>query len=233
MQILILCGGLGTRLRPLTNDIPKPMVPIDGKPFLEYLIEYYKGQGANDFILAVGYLREQIIDYFGDGSAWGVTIKYTIEENPLGTGGAIKLAEDLVADNFVVVNGDTFLELDLKGLMDFHKEKQALCTMSLKLIKRNQNSGFVEMNEDSEITTFASIETQEEAGLINAGVCVMSKGILDLMPEGEFSLEYEIFEKLKKDFYGWEVQDGYFIDIGTFDTYNQFVEEFHKINLCQ
>lgn len=233
MQMLILCGGLGTRLRPLTDNTPKPMVLIDEKPFLQYLIEYYKKQGVDNFVLAVGYLREQIIAYFGDGDVLGVKISYSVEESPLGTGGAIKEALDLLEDDFFVVNGDTFMEVDLNDLRSFHKQKKALCTIGLKFIKRNQNSGFVQVGGDNEIVNFLSGENQKNEGFINAGIYVMNKDFSEFIPEGKVSLEDDVFAKIPSGIYGQQIKNGYFIDIGTFDTYNRFVEEFHKIDLWQ
>lgn len=120
MKVLILAGGRGTRLGELTKDTPKPMIEINGKPFLEYQINYLKQHKLTDIVLCVGYLHEQIIDYFGDGSKFGVKIQYSIEETPLGTGGAIKNAETLLEqDNeFVVINGDTFLELNYSQFLE-------------------------------------------------------------------------------------------------------------------
>jgi len=117
MQVLILCGGKGTRLRPLTKTIPKPMLEFGGKPFLEYLIEYYKKNDIKDFILAVGYLKEQIVEYFGNGKKFGVNIKYSFEEKPLGTGGAVYNAKKYLKGNFIVVNGDTFTDFEPKDLL--------------------------------------------------------------------------------------------------------------------
>ncbi len=230
MQLLILCGGLGTRLKPITEKIPKPMVEINGKPFLEYLINYYRKQNINEFILSVGYLKEQIIAYFGNGEKWGVNIKYCEENEPLGTGGAIYKAHNLLKENFIVVNGDTFMEINLEDIIKFHEEKYALCTVALKRVKRKQNSGYIEINDQNEIISFKSIESSIEQGYINAGLYIINKKLLKKMPNEKFSIENDFFNKIQKQIYGYEVKEGYFIDIGTFDTYNQFVNEFNKIS---
>ncbi|MCJ7509172.1 MAG: sugar phosphate nucleotidyltransferase, partial [candidate division Zixibacteria bacterium] len=116
MQALILCGGLGKRLRPLTRKIPKSMLPVAGKPFLEYLIKLLKQNGIKEIILCTGYLHNKLKDYFGDGEKFGVNIQYSREHFPLGTGGAIKNAEKLIKSRFFVLNGDSYINLNLKSL---------------------------------------------------------------------------------------------------------------------
>ena len=125
MIALILAGGIGERLRPITNNIPKPMVPVNGKSFLQYHIEELKRAGIKDIVLCTGYLSNKIQEYFGDGSKFDVKIKYSIEKKPLGTAGAIKNAEKYVNNTFLVLNGDSYLKIDYNKLINFHKSKKA------------------------------------------------------------------------------------------------------------
>lgn len=230
--MLILCGGLGTRLRPMTNDVPKPMIPINGKPFLEHLIKYYKKQGITDFVLAVSYLKEQIIKYFGDGSILGVSIEYSEENEPLGTGGAIKNATQMLQDKFFVINGDTFIEVDTRKMTSSCKGDKHICTMGVKEIKSEKDKGFIKLNEDGFIIEH-NTKSQIKKGLINAGIYYLDKKVLGYIPEGKVSLENDIFSKNIFPMQAYIVPTGYFIDIGTFDTYNKLIEEFNKTSLCQ
>src|SRR5215210_1825408 len=121
MKALILVGGLGTRLRPLVSDRPKPMAQVEGKPFLEYQIEKLRAHGFKDLVLCVGHMARQVQDYFGDGRDWEVQIDYAVETELLGTAGAIKNAQKVIEDTFLVLNGDSYLEVDLGGLAEFHR----------------------------------------------------------------------------------------------------------------
>src|SRR5690242_15400547 len=120
MQIVLLVGGLGTRLGKITKRIPKPMVKINKKPFLQYQLESFKKTKMINYVFCVGYLSEQIIRYFGNGSRYGINIKYSVEKEQLGTGGAIKNSLPMLEENFIVSNGDTYLELDVNDLLEFH-----------------------------------------------------------------------------------------------------------------
>ncbi|HBB03198.1 MAG: Nucleoside-diphosphate-sugar pyrophosphorylase, D-glycero-alpha-D-manno-heptose 1-phosphate guanylyltransferase [Candidatus Peregrinibacteria bacterium GW2011_GWF2_38_29] len=228
MQMLILCGGLGTRLRPLTEDIPKPMLVFDNKPFLQYLIEYYKGQGINEFVLSVGYLKEKIIKYFGNGKKFGVKINYSQENVPLGTGGALFKARKILKNVFFVVNGDTFREVNLNDLRQFYKKRDALCVIGVSNCMRKQNSGFVKFDKKWRIIDFRSFG-DTKIGYVNNGIYLMDKRIFEFFPKGKSSLEYDVFSKIKNGLFAYKIQKGYFIDIGTVKTYNQFAREFYKV----
>ena len=226
--MLILCGGLGTRLRPLTEDIPKPMLVFDNKPFLQYLIEYYKGQGINEFVLSVGYLKEKIIKYFGNGKKFGVKINYSQENVPLGTGGALFKARKILKNVFFVVNGDTFREVDLNDLRQFYKKRDALCVVGVSNCIRKQSSGFVKFDKKWRIVDFKS-SSDVKTGYINNGIYLMDKRMFAFFPRGKSSLEDDVFFRIKSGLFAYEIQKGYFIDIGTIKTYNQFAKEFYKV----
>ena len=138
MKALILAGGFGTRLKEVAGDVPKPMVMIAGKPFLEHQLLYLKDQGIEDVIIAVYHMSNKIKSYFGDGSRWGLDITYSEEEYPLGTAGAIKKAEKYIGDTFLVLNGDSYSQIDIKKLLEFHKSKKSNFTISLT---KSNNAG--------------------------------------------------------------------------------------------
>lgn len=161
MQAIILVGGLGTRLRQVVKDRPKPMALVNGKPFLEYVINNLKSMGIKDIILATGYKEDIIREYFGNGEHLGVNIDYSKEESPLGTGGAIKNAERFIKhDEVFVLNGDTYLNVDLKAMMDFHRESKSFFTMALRKVEDGSRYGSVKLAENSQILSF-----EEKVGL--------------------------------------------------------------------
>jgi len=222
MLAIILAGGLGTRLRKILNDQPKPMAPVAGRPFLEYLILQLRQRGLTDIVLCIGYLGEQVKRYFRDGSKWGVSISYSEEKKPLGTAGAVKLAEKLVQEeNFLVMNGDSFLDIDLNKLIDYHLGERALATIALAEVGDPTRYGAVEINEKGEIKSFVEKGECSESKLVNGGVYVFNKEIFNYIPEGKTSLEKEVFPKLVgKRFYGMPVK-GFFIDIGVPEDYKR------------
>jgi len=217
MQALILVGGLGTRLRKIAKDIPKVMVDLKGKPFLEYLILQFKKYNLDDIVLCAGYLKEKIESYFGNGDHLGVNIVYSEEPKPLGTGGAIKLAENLVkSDNFIVMNGDSFFDIDLDKLISYHFSKRALATIALAEVKDIRRFGIVKIDKDGKIESFFEKAKKQNSNLINGGIYLLNKEIFKYIPKDKsISLEKEIFPKLinSNRFYGACFKN-YFIDIG-------------------
>jgi len=234
LKALILSGGFGTRLRPTLSDRPKPMALVLGKPFLEYLIRFLRGQRVNEIILCLHFLADQIMEYFGDGSHFGVSIEYSVEDKPLGTAGAIKNAEKYLEDTFYILNGDTYLEIDIKNLLKYHRAKRGIATMSLVKVRNPQRYDLVKIREDGRVAAFlekASIKSGRE-GYINAGVHVFEKRILDYIAgEVEVSLERQVFPELVKreePLYGY-VANGYFIDIGTPEDYLRFQSDVLRV----
>lgn len=207
------------------------MVPIDGKPFLEHLINYYKRQGITNFVLATSYLKERIKDHFGDGSALKVNIAYSEENEPMGTGGAIKNAEPLLQNKFFVINGDTFTEINIRKMINFHNKHGGICTIGIKKVKSEKDKGFIKINENRLVVDFNNRDYIQN-GLINAGIHYMDKKVLEYIPTGKISLENDVFAKKAFPMHAYNVSDGYFIDIGTFETYNQLINEFNKTSLC-
>ena len=226
MQALILCGGLGTRLRPLTNEIPKPKVPIDSKPFLEYLIDNLKRFGIVDIILAVGYKEEIIREYFGDGLKIGVNIKYSVEKELLGTAGAIWNAHRLLNSDFMVINGDTYLDIDFEKFIYFHKLSKSRVTMALINSEDVSRYGSVIIDSNNNVVVDKKGNCSDK-GLINAGYYLLNKEIMDNIPANtNCSLQDDIFPNIRiKGF----ISNGYFIDIGVFESYEKFKNEFKYV----
>lgn len=214
MQALILCGGLGTRLREAVPDRPKSMAPIRGKPFLELLIRSLKAKGVSDFVLATGHMSAQIEDYFDNGRCWDVGIRYSREAEPLGTGGAVKLAEPLLQDRFLVLNGDTFVEFDPDALESKLGATGAPLVLALRVEENPERYGAVDIDAAGKVRAF--VEKGVKTGRhINAGVYLVRKEALALMEAGRaVSLEKEWMPRLmEQGIYGVEMQ-GRFIDIG-------------------
>lgn len=216
LKVIILAGGLGTRLRGAIGAVAKPLAPVGERPFLEYVLKFFLSQGFRDLIISCGYGADRITEYFGDGSRFGLRIDYTIERELLGTGGAIKLAEPLIDSGyFFVTNGDTYFEVDLNELLDFHKERGALATMAVAYREDAGRYGRINFGEGGEIMSFEEKSKDGTAGYINGGVYVFRREVLDVIPARRVcSLETEVFPLLVgKGLYGFPA-GGYFIDIG-------------------
>jgi len=225
MKCIILSGGLGTRLKGVIENSPKPMAPVESKPFLEYLVLQLHAQGFQNLVFCIGYLGKQIRDYFDDGSRWGVHIHYSREPSLLGTGGAIKWAAGLIKEeNFLVMNGDSFFDIDLKELVRYHLEKDAMVTMALTEVENPERYGTVELDESGRIRSFKEKSKNSRSRVINGGIYVLNRRIFDYIPEGKVSLEEEVFPKLiGKGIYGTSFK-GFFIDIGVPEEYRKLRE---------
>lgn len=218
---IILAGGLGTRLRSVISHLPKPMAPINGKPFLHYLLKYLAGQRIKEAILSVGYKCEPIKDFLG-AEYLGIKIQYSVENEPMGTGGGIKKAFNLVNDFAFVLNGDTFFDVPLQDLMDFYFQTQSDLTLSLKELQNFDRYGTVKLNQANQITEFDEKKFLHK-GLINGGVYFTGKELFDKVETAEkFSFEKDILEKYvgRLKFTG-KIFDGYFIDIGVPEDYRK------------
>jgi len=193
MQAVILAGGQGTRLRPLTSNLPKPMIPLVNKPFLERMLAYLKAHGITEVILASGYLPTAIEDYFGDGRGVGMRITYSVEEQPLGTAGAVKNLERLIKGTFLVFNGDVVTDMDLSTMQRLHRERRAKASLFLVRVEDPTRFGVVETTSDGRVTRFTEKPKKEEvrANTINGGCYVLEPETLSYVPPGE----YHMFEK--------------------------------------
>ena len=219
---IILAGGLGTRLRGAVPDVPKPMAPINNRPFLEYQLDCWISQGISHFVLSVGYRYEMIIDHFGDHYR-NTPIDYVIEHEPLGTGGGFLLAAEQLQETFLLLNGDTFFEVDLKALLKFHTEQQA--EWSFSLFRTNEIGRYMGMDiaEDGKILALKS-KSPQTARLANGGAYLVEPSALSQFKEkvgSKLSLEDDILPLMLKNrsrMFGSE-QNGRFIDIGIPDDY--------------
>lgn len=226
-EAIILAGGLGTRLRSVVSDLPKCMAPVNGKPFLHFLIHYLKEQGIEHFIFSVGYMHEIIENYLERNCP---NLKYTLslETEPLGTGGAIQLACKAASqENVLVCNGDTLYKISLKSLSIFHENNKAICTLSLKPMANFGRYGVVELNDDHSVKSFKEKEFYK-SGLINGGVYALQvEDFLNQHLPEKFSFEKSFLEmnvvktaNEKPKLCGM-VQDEYFIDIGIPEDYER------------
>lgn len=218
---ILLVGGMGTRLRSVLPSIPKPLAPVGNKSFLELLVRQLRHQGIRRLVMCTGYLADQIEDKFKDGRSWNIEIEYSKELCPLGTAGAIKLAQRHLLDSptFLVMNGDSFLEADFHQLIQFHRERKGLATMAAMQVTNGARYGRVHVNTNREVTGFEEKTGDPSAGLVSAGVYVFDRAIFDHIPEGPSSLEKDVFPRLRgHGVYALE-QRGLFIDIGTPDDY--------------
>lgn len=216
MQALILAGGAGTRLRPVLGELNKPMAPVAGRPFLEYLLLQLKKHEIDEVILCIGYKADHIQSYFGRGDRWGMHISYSCESDFLGTAGALKLAEDhLHEKDFFVMNGDSLFDIELRMLMDYHCTMQATATLALAHVDDSRRYGAVGINELGRIVSFIEKREGYAGGQINGGVYIFAREVLDFIPGGQpASLERDILPRLiGRDLYGLPLK-GYFVDIG-------------------
>jgi NDP-sugar pyrophosphorylase family protein len=211
--ILVLAGGLGTRLRPLTDVLPKVLVPALGRPFLEHVLGDLQRQGFGQFVLSVGHLAEKVEKHFGDGSQLGCTIRYAREQEPLGTGGAIVAALPLLGETFVVLNGDTLLEIDLAGLLQHHARAGLPMTLAVVQVPDRGRYGAVRV-EDGRVLSFEEKHPEAGPGTINGGVCAMDRRFLAEAPEGPFSLERDLLPRRVGQIAAFETV-GFFVDMGT------------------
>ncbi len=235
MQALILAGGKGTRLRPLTVYTPKPIVPVLNRPFLLYQIEILRRAGIKDITLSLSYQPDKIEDLLGDGLDYGVNLRYVTEPVPMGTGGAYKFAANQIRETTVVFNGDILTDLDIFKVIGFHQQKRAEATIVLTPVENPSAYGLVETDEESKVLQFLEKPKPEEVFRlttrnINAGIYILEPEILDTIPEGEnYSFEYNVFPDLlnrQKSFYGFIIKENYWRDIGTPQSYLEAHHDF-------
>lgn len=221
----ILAGGLGTRLKQVVSDRPKPMALVDGVPFLEMLLHSLAAKGVRDFVMLSGYLGAAIEDHFRSSRFPEVRVRFSRESEPLGTGGAVKLAEPFATDPTLLVNGDTFYDADLHGLLNLHQTSGAAVTLSLMPVEDASRYGSVQVSGDNKVLGFQEKkEGSARPGLINAGCSMLSLGFIRELPAGRpFSMEQEIFPTLARTgrMFGFR-HEGTFFDIGTPESYEAF-----------
>jgi mannose-1-phosphate guanylyltransferase len=225
MQALILAGGEGTRLRPLTSTMAKPVVPLANRPHLELMIQWLHGHGVDEVIVSCGFLAEGVRRVLGGGEQLGVPIHYVEEPTPLGTGGALAFAGELLAERFFVLNGDILTDIDLTAQLAQHEATGAIATLGLVAADDPSAYGLVRCRSDHSVSEFLEKPRPDEidTNLISAGVYILDRTILEEMPPppSNVSIEREVFPRLVgRGLFGWAA-DGYWIDIGTPERYLQ------------
>lgn len=225
-----MAGGEGTRLRPLTCNLPKPMVPILNKPMMEHIIELLKRHQITDIASTLWYLPRDVTDYFGDGSDFGVKMEYYVEEEPLGTAGSVKNAEQFLDETFIVVSGDSLTDIDLTKAVEFHRANNAVATLVLTKVSNPLNYGIVITAEDGRIRQFLEKPSWSEvfSDTVNTGIYVLEPEVLQLFDKGQnFDFSKDLFPKLlsqKAPLYGY-VADGYWSDVGNLEVYRKAQED--------
>jgi mannose-1-phosphate guanylyltransferase/phosphomannomutase len=226
MKAVVMAGGEGTRLRPLTSNQPKPMVPIVGKPCMEHILELLRDHGFGDVIITVAFLPQAIRSYFGDGEALGMRISYSVEESPLGTAGSVRHAADQLDEPFLVISGDALCDVDLTKLVEFHRERGAAVTIGLKSVENPLEFGIVVTDDDGKIERFLEKPTWSQvfSDTINTGIYVLQPEVLRHVPTDrpyDFSKElFPLLLEMGRPLYGY-VMDGYWADIGNLDQYRE------------
>lgn len=229
-EAVILAGGLGTRLQPVVKDLPKAMAPVNGRPFLEYLLDYLRSSGIARVVLSVGYRSEMIEKHFGSEHN-GIEISYAVEKQPLGTGGGLRLAlNQCTADHVLALNGDTLFQVDLKGFEKKYTESNAAAGIALRNVQDVSRYGAVKIDKNHRITHFGEKSSEPVPGLINAGIYLLNRAFfLAHTPEGAFSVEKDFFERLyPQGLIAGFVFDAWFIDIGIPEDYLRAQYEFKR-----
>ncbi len=224
MQAIVLVGGEGTRLRPLTADVPKPALTLVDRPFLAYMVEWLAGHGVSEVVLACGFLPDVLREALGGSEHAGAHLTYVVEPERRGTAGAIRFAAealgDALEDRFLALNGDVLTDLDLSALVRAHEERRARATIALHPVEDSAAFGLVRTGADGAVEEFAEKTGEPVAGEVNAGAYVLERSVLDLIPPGrEVSVEREVFPRLVGEGLSALSLDGYWLDIGTPERY--------------
>ena len=230
---VILCGGLGTRLRPAVQDRPKSMALIASRPFLEYQIGWLRDNGIEDVVLCTGYMGETIRDHFGNGSNFGLSVRYSREREALGTAGALKDSRDFINGNtFFVLNGDSAVEVDLVELLSAHRRQNSAATLTVAKSDRTDRYGHVQLDREDRVTAFSEKQASEPQfssawGWINGGVYLFEGPVISLIPPAPPAVSLETFvlpKLIGKGLHGFR-SEGYFIDIGLPEDFERAQEE--------
>lgn len=229
MQAVILVGGEGTRLRPLTTRRPKPIITLADRPFLVYMLEWLRGHGVREVILSCGFLPTQIEEELGDGSQLGIGLRYAVEPEPRGTAGALKFCEDLLDERFLMLNGDVLTDVDVSAQVAQHERTGAQATLGLVPVDDPSAYGLVLLNDDCSVKGFLEKPAPGQLDgideyLVSAGIYVLERSITDLIePDAKVSIERVIWPQLVERgvLFGFPARDAYWMDIGTPDRYLQ------------
>ena len=226
IKAVILVGGLGTRLKNIAYDIPKPMIPIMGIPFLEYTISLLKKNGITDIVLCVSYMANKIKSYFGDGRRLGVNLVYSEEEIPLGTAGAVKKAEKYIEGDFLLIYGDVQADIDFNDFINFHNKKNTLVTIAVKRTTEEENNNPIKVNVEKDLIDFLE-EYPKSEKLLNTNIYLIKKEALNFLAPGKnLSIEFDFLPIIsqKSNISAYE-HKGFFVDLDNSDSYEKFKEK--------
>jgi mannose-1-phosphate guanylyltransferase len=224
VQAVILVGGEGTRLRPLTSTVPKPVVPLVDRPLIAHMLEWLRRHDVDDVVLSCGFLATSVHNVLGDGSRWGIRLRYVEEPEPRGTAGALKYAEDLLAERFLMLNGDVLTDLDLTAQVARHEATGATATLGLVPVPDPSAYGLVHLDDEGRVTEFVEKPPadQVDTNLISAGAYVLERSVLDLVPpDRAVSIEREVWPRLVGHGLYAVAHEAYWADVGTPERYLQ------------
>lgn len=231
LKAVVLCGGKGTRMKPLTYEIPKPLLPIHGKPILEHIFELLKRYEVADVILCVGHLKDKIKAHVGDGRKLGLRVAYVEESKPLGTAGPLKLAQKMLTETFIVSNGDELKEINLNEMLRQHRETNALATIALTEVNDPSAYGVARL-EGTKILEFVEkpLKGREPSRFISAGLYIIEPKVIRYIPKGFAMLERDVFPKIAKEgrLYGYKFK-GQWFDTGNFERYEEAIKKWKGI----
>src|SRR5438105_13011661 len=227
MKAVVMAGGEGTRLRPLTSHRPKPLAPVLNKPIMEHIILLLKDHGITEIVVTLHYLADEIEGYFGDGSEWAVKLHYSVEDTPLGTAGSVKQAEELLRDDtFVIVSGDALTDIDLGKAIEFHSRKDSLATIVLSHVPNPLEFGVVITDDEGRIRRFLEKPSWGEvfSDTVNTGMYVLEPSVFDYMePARSYDWSQDIFPQIlreEKPLFGYVMED-YWCDVGNLSQYRE------------
>jgi mannose-1-phosphate guanylyltransferase len=225
----ILAGGRGTRMRPFTYEMPKPLIPVQGRPLLQHILDLLGKYNVRNIIISTGYMPDKIKEYFGNGAKFGFDITYVEEEEELGTAGALRLSKDLLKKTFIMFNGDILANLDLHDFADFHAKNDGLATIALTPVEDPSRFGVADLQGDR-IKKFIEKPTQPVSNLINAGVYILEPEVIKYIPKGKAMMEKDVFPKLADEgkLYGYPYE-GQWFDTGTHESYEKAIKHWKKI----
>jgi len=228
---ILLAGGKGTRMRPFTYEIPKPMIPVQGRPLIQHQVELLRKYGVKEIIFSIGYMGDKIKEYFGNGSRLGVNISYIEEDKEMGTAGPLNLIKEKLDETFLMFNGDVLANIDLNDFVSFHEEKKGLATIALTAVPDPSRFGVARLRGDNILEFVEKPPPGKEASnLINAGVYVLEPEVLRYIPKGKAMMEKDVFPKLAKKgkLFGYHF-DGQWYDTGSPESYEKAIKNWKGV----
>lgn len=231
-KAVILAGGFGTRLRPLTYEIPKALIPLHGKTHIEHQLDLFKKYNTETVVLAVGHMKEKIENYLKDGKEFGISIEYIKENEPLGTAGALGLNKDKFTEAFFCINGDDVREINLEEMHEFHKKNNAMITIALAEVADTAKYGIAKLKENKILEFVEKPQNNPPSNLASTGLYIIEPEALNLIPEGFTMLEKDVFPKVAQmgKLFGYKFK-GQWLDTGTREGYEKAIKEWKDIQL--